>query len=90
VNVRRSDDEDFLESTFLYKRLFRILWFGFIAVFLTVALFISSYINPTRASLRLVKPGKLGSEAAFSPQAPFTLNPFAKTGNDQTSRFIAS
>jgi hypothetical protein len=129
------------KSTFIYKRLFPILWFGFIAVFLAVALFsgagqsdllflfvalgmgvfgfflfrrlvwdladevldagdhllvkrrgteeripisnimnvsVSSYVNPIRVSLRLVKPGKLGSEVAFTPQAPFTLNPFAK------------
>jgi hypothetical protein len=129
------------KSTFIYKRLFPILWFGFIAVFLAVALFsgagqsdllflfvalgmgvfgfflfrrlvwdladevldagdhllvkrrgteeripisnimnvsVSSYVNPIRVSLRLVKPGKLGSDVAFTPQAPFTLNPFAK------------
>jgi hypothetical protein len=129
------------KSTFIYKKLFPILWFGFIAVFLAVALFsgggqsnllflfvalamgvfgfflfrrlvwdladevldagdhllvkrrgteerisianimnvsVSSYVNPIRVSLRLVEPGKLGSEVAFTPQAPFTLNPFAK------------
>jgi hypothetical protein len=39
---------------------------------------VSSYVNPIRVSLRLVKPGKLGPVIAFTPQAPFTLNPFAK------------
>jgi hypothetical protein len=38
----------------------------------------STMTNPPRVTLRLVKPGKFGNEVAFSPAAPFTLNPFAK------------
>ncbi|MCL2021115.1 MAG: hypothetical protein FWG81_03200 [Betaproteobacteria bacterium] len=38
----------------------------------------SMYMNPPRITLRLVKPGKLGSEISFSPATPFTINPFAK------------
>ncbi|MCL2020528.1 MAG: hypothetical protein FWG81_00090 [Betaproteobacteria bacterium] len=38
----------------------------------------STNVNPSRITLRLVKPGKLGSEISFSPAAPFTINPFAK------------
>ena len=39
----------------------------------------SMLVNPPRISLRLVKPGKLGSEIAISPTRRFTLNPFAKS-----------
>jgi hypothetical protein len=35
-------------------------------------------VNPPRVTLRLVNAGKFGAEIAFSPTAPFTLNPFAK------------
>jgi hypothetical protein len=35
-------------------------------------------MNPPRITLRLVKPGKFGSEIAFVPVRPFTMNPFAK------------
>lgn len=38
----------------------------------------STYSNPPRVSLRLVKAGKFGNEISFSPAASFTLNPFAK------------
>ena len=38
----------------------------------------STYINPPRITLRLVNPGKFGSEVAFSPITGFKLNPFAK------------
>ena len=38
----------------------------------------STNMNPPRITLRLVQPGKLGAEIAFSPATPFTLNPFAK------------
>ena len=38
----------------------------------------STYSNPPRISLRLVKAGKFGNEIAFSPAASFTLNPFAR------------
>jgi ankyrin repeat protein len=38
----------------------------------------STNMNPPRITLRLVQPGKLGSEISFSPATPFTLNPFAK------------
>ena len=36
----------------------------------------STYTNPPRITLRLVNPGKFGSEVAFSPVRKFTLNPF--------------
>lgn len=128
-------------STFVSKKVFPILWFGFLAVFLVVAalteaahaspaFFIgpavmavfgyflmrklvwdlvdevydcgdyllvknrgkaesvalsnimnvnaSTAMNPPRITLRLVKSGTFGEEIAFSPTAPFTLNPFAK------------
>jgi len=35
-------------------------------------------INPPRITLRLVRPGKFGSDVAFMPVQKFTLNPFAK------------
>lgn len=35
-------------------------------------------MRPPRITLRLAKPGKFGSEIAFSPVSPFTLNPMAK------------
>ena len=35
-------------------------------------------MNPPRIVLRLVSPGKFGSEVAFFPQRSFTFNPFAK------------
>lgn len=38
----------------------------------------STNTNPPRVTLRLVKTGKFGQEVAFSPAAPFTLNPFSK------------
>jgi hypothetical protein len=39
---------------------------------------VSTYVNPPRITLRLVRSGKFGDEIAFSPVKPFTLNPFAK------------
>src|SRR5450631_174494 len=39
---------------------------------------VSTLLNPPRITLRLARPGPLGSEIAFSPARPFTLNPFAK------------
>ena len=36
-------------------------------------------MNPQRITLRLVRPGKFGSEVSFSPATSFKLNPFAKT-----------
>lgn len=39
---------------------------------------VSTYVNPPRITLRLVTPGKFGSEIAFSPVTGFRLNPFAK------------
>ncbi len=39
---------------------------------------VSTYVNPPRISLRLITPGKFGSEIAFSPVTGFRLNPFAK------------
>jgi len=38
----------------------------------------STNMNPPQITLRLVKPGKFGTEIAFSPTAGFALNPFAK------------
>ncbi|SRR6266496_1292348 len=38
----------------------------------------TTLMNPPRTTLRLVKPGRFGSEITFSPKAGFTLNPFAK------------
>jgi hypothetical protein len=38
----------------------------------------STLVNPSRITLRLLQPGRLGAEIAFSPVAPFSLNPFAK------------
>ncbi len=129
------------KATFLYKRIFPIFWFGFIAAFLAISLLAgatrddwmflvvpcamaifgfflfrrllwdladevvdggdyllvkfrgseeriplsnimnvssSTNMNPPRIVLRLVSPGKFGSEVAFFPQRPFTFNPFAK------------
>jgi hypothetical protein len=38
----------------------------------------STYSNPPRITLRLATPGKFGSEIAFTPVRPFSLNPFAR------------
>jgi hypothetical protein len=38
----------------------------------------STLVNPPRVTLRLAHPSRLGAEIAFSPLAPFSLNPFAK------------
>jgi len=38
----------------------------------------TTFMNPPRISLRLVTPGKFGSEISFSPKVRFSLNPFAK------------
>ena len=38
----------------------------------------SASTNPPRITLRLIKPSKLGNEISFSPDAPLSLNPFAK------------
>jgi len=37
----------------------------------------STNMNPPRITLRLIRPGPLGSEVAFSPSTRFSLNPFA-------------
>ena len=129
-------------STFFYKRLFPILWFGFLAIFVVITLlggaveknplflivpclmiivgFIlfrkllwdladqvddggdflvvkyrgeeenvplsnimnvsaSTNVNPPRITLRLVQPGKFGTEIVFLPKKAFTLNPFARS-----------
>jgi hypothetical protein len=34
--------------------------------------------NPPRLELRLVKPGRFGTEVVFSPTRPFSFNPFAR------------
>lgn len=39
---------------------------------------VSTFQNPPRITLRLVKPGALGKEISFSPRKPFSLNPFAQ------------
>lgn len=39
---------------------------------------VAMYVNPSRITLRLVNPSKFGKEISFSPDAKFTLNPFAK------------
>lgn len=39
---------------------------------------VTSNVNPPRIILRLVKPGRFGTEIAFSPTIEFSLNPFAK------------
>jgi hypothetical protein len=38
----------------------------------------STNTNPPRITMRLVNPGLLGSEIAFSPIKPFSINPFAR------------
>jgi len=38
----------------------------------------STFMNPPRVTLKLVRPSKFGREIAFSPAMKFTLNPFAK------------
>jgi hypothetical protein len=38
----------------------------------------STITNPPRITVRLVSPGLLGSEIAFSPIKPFSINPFAR------------
>ena len=40
---------------------------------------VSTLMNPPRVTLRLVKPGALGEEIAFSPISQSSLNPFAKS-----------
>jgi len=39
---------------------------------------VTMLVNPPRITLRLVTPGKFGSEIVFSPAARLRLNPFAK------------
>ena len=39
---------------------------------------VSTYLNPPRIALRLRTASKFGTEIAFSPASPFTLNPFAR------------
>lgn len=39
---------------------------------------VTSNVNPPRIILRLDKPGRFGTEIAFSPTIEFSLNPFAK------------
>ena len=38
----------------------------------------STNMNPQRVTLRLVKPGKFGSEVSFALPARFSFNPFAR------------
>ena len=38
----------------------------------------STNSNPPRVTLRLVRPGRFGSEVTFSPLAKMSFNPFAK------------
>jgi hypothetical protein len=39
---------------------------------------VSTYPNPSRITLKLVKPGKFGKEITFAPAASSALNPLAK------------
>jgi hypothetical protein len=39
---------------------------------------VSTYVNPPRITLRLIKPVSFGEEIAFAPVTGFRLNPFAK------------
>jgi hypothetical protein len=39
---------------------------------------VSTNMNPPRLTLRLVKPAPFGSEIAFFPVRPFSMNPFAR------------
>src|SRR5215471_17322099 len=39
----------------------------------------SVLVNPPRITLRLIQPGKFGSEVSFLPRMNFSLNPFAKS-----------
>lgn len=129
------------KHVFFYKKVFPVIWFGFLAVFVGVAIIAGAFakaplfllgpgvmavfgfvlmkklvwdlvdevydcgdfllvknrgeedrvplsnvmnvsasinMNPPRVTLRLVKPGKFGSEISFSPVRTFTLNPFKK------------
>jgi hypothetical protein len=69
---------------FVCKTLFAILWFGVRGVEEDIPLSnvmnvsVSMYTNPSRITLRLVTPGKFGTELSFSPIRRFWLNPFAK------------
>ncbi len=38
----------------------------------------TTHMSPPRITLRLRQPSRFGSEIAFSPVRPFTLNPFAR------------
>jgi hypothetical protein len=38
----------------------------------------STNTNPPRITLRLVRPGRFGTDVAFSPQSRMSFNPFAK------------
>jgi hypothetical protein len=38
----------------------------------------STLVNPPRITLRLVAPGRFGTEISFAPITPFSLNPFAR------------
>lgn len=38
----------------------------------------STNMSPQRITLRLVRPGRFGTEVAFIPQMQFSFNPFAK------------
>jgi hypothetical protein len=38
----------------------------------------STLVNPPQITIRLLHAGRFGEEVAFSPSAPFSLNPFAK------------
>ena len=39
---------------------------------------VSQFSNPSRISLRLRTPGKMGDEVVFIPKTTFRLNPFAR------------
>lgn len=45
---------------------------------------VSQFTNPSRISLRLRTPGKMGDEVAFIPKTEFRLNPFARNALAET------
>jgi hypothetical protein len=52
----------------------------------------TQFVNPPRVTLKLVKPGPLGREVAFSPKLPFSLGPITRSAivEDLTERAYAA
>ena len=44
---------------------------------------VSTFMNPQRVTLRLVRRSRFGHEISFSPARPFTLNPFASMARNE-------